>query len=280
MQALKSEEAPHRTAVVWHLFFAATTGDAVPDDVAAAAVSKPIAAGTAAANLTWDDYGRELLARFRGSRPTEADWAGLMSQPQNVGRARSLPIEAYGRMTNAELKVINAVRGDNQAGLLRRSGRDAKRNDQEVEARTQMMRTIPVFAQGLIGDMLLVNNCRPPSAQHFAAGSVTYRPDGRAQSIEVIQATMPKECQAFVRGMMMLTIASVDHPVVPELADHILLLFDKKFLQCADDPYPPERPRGIGSWNRRMTRAFRHRSGRKRHAASTRRAVSFGCAPL
>lgn len=246
MQALQSDVAHQRTAVVWHLFFAATTGDAIPDDVAAAAAPKPIAAGTAAADLTWDAYGREMLARFRGSRPTEADWAGLMSLPENVGKARSLPLEAYARMTNAELKAINAARDDNKAGLLRRNARDAKRSDQELEARTQMMRTVPVFAQGLIGDMLAVNNCRPPSADHFAAGDVTYRPDGRAQSIGVIQATMPKECQAFVRGMMMLTIASVDHPVVPDLADHILLLFDTKFLQCADDPFPPLRPRGAG----------------------------------
>jgi hypothetical protein len=246
IQALQSEQAFHRTAVVWYLFFAATSGDDVPEEVAAAGAkaTKPIAAGTAAGDLTWDDYGREMLARFRGSRPIEADWAGLMSLPENVNKARSLPLEAYARMTNAELKVINAVRGDNKAGLLRRSGRDAKRSDQDIEARTQVMRTVPVFAQGLIADTLAVNNCRPPSAAHFAAGNVTYRPDGRAQSIEVIQATMPNECKAFVRGMMMLTIASPDHPVVPDLADYVLLLFDTKFLQCADDPFPPERPRG------------------------------------
>ena len=107
------------------------------------------------------------------------------------------------------------------------------------------MRTIPVFAQGLIGDMLAVNGCRPPSDAAFRGGQrhvSSGRP--RAQSIEVIQAAMSKECQAFVRGMMMLTIASPDHPIVPELADHVLMLFDRQFLECADDPFPPVRPRG------------------------------------
>lgn len=242
MQALKSTQPRHRSAVIWHLFFAAAAGDAIPDDVAAAAAGEPSAAGTKAGDLTWDAYGRELLARFRGARPTDADWAGLMSLPANVNAARSLPIEAYARMTNAELKAIGAVRGDRDAGALRRSGRDAKRTDQEIESRTQVMRTLPVFAKGLIADLLAVNDCRPPSDNHFAAGNVTYRPDGRAQSIGLIQSAMSKGCQSFVRGMMVLTIASIDHPVATDLADYVLLPFERKFLACADDPFPPVRP--------------------------------------
>lgn len=244
MQALQSSVAQHRSAVLWHLFLAAAAGDPIPDDVAAAAAGTPVAAGTAAHELTWDAYGRELLARFRGGRPTSSDWAGLISLPENKLRAFGLPLEAYARMTDAELKAMAAVRGDKVAGGLRRLARDAKRSDQAVEARTQAMRTIPVFAQGLIADMLAVSKCRPPSAEHFAAGNVTYRPDGRAQSIALIEAAMPKECQAFVRGMMRLTIASPDHPVVAELADYVLLPFERQFLECADDPFPPVRPRG------------------------------------
>jgi TonB family protein len=167
-----------------------------------------------------------------------------MSLPENRARANSLPLEAYAHMTSAEMKAIGAVRGDKHAGALRRSARDAKRTDREVESRTQVMRTIPVFAKGLISDMLAVNGCRPPSDMHFAAGNATYRPDGRAESIKLIQAPMSNECQAFVRGMMMLTIASPDHPVIPGMADHILLLFERQFLECSDDPFAPERPRG------------------------------------
>jgi TonB family protein len=244
LQALQSTEDHQRNAIVWHLFFAATTGEAIPDDVAAAAAPKPIAAKAVAGDLTWEAYGREMLARLRGSRATDADWAGLMSLPENNARARSLPLEAYARMTNPELKAIGALRGDNQANLLRRSGRDAKRTDREVESRTQVMRTIPVFAKGLIADMLAVNGCRPPSNMHFAAGNATYRPDGRAESISVIQASMSNQCQEFVRGMMRLTIASPDHPVIPGMADHILVLFEKQFLECSDDPFAPELPRG------------------------------------
>jgi TonB family protein len=244
MQALQSPEAQYRSAVIWHLFFASTTGDAIPDEVVAAA-AKPVATGTAAAGLTWDDYGRELLGRYRGSQPTAADWAGLMSLPENIYKARALPIEAYARMTNAELKVVDTARGDNKAGALRRAGRDAKRTDKEVEARTQVMRTIPVFAKGLVADMLAVNGCRPPSDAHFAAGNMTYRPDGAAKSIELIQAAMPKECQAFVRGMMVLTLASPGHPIVPDLADYVLLPFERRFLECVNDPVPPARPREL-----------------------------------
>ncbi len=43
--------------------------------------------------------------------------------------------------------------------------------------------------------------------------------------------------------MMRLTIALADRPVMPEFADRIVLLFNRQYLACADDPFPPVRPR-------------------------------------
>jgi TonB family protein len=49
---------------------------------------------------------------------------------------------------------------------------------------------------------------------------------------------------AFVNAAMMLTIASLDHPVAPDLVDRVIVLLDPAFLACADDPFAPSHPRG------------------------------------
>jgi TonB family protein len=112
----------------------------------------------------------------------------------------------------------------------------------------QVMRTIPVFATGLLGDLLKVTGCRLPNERHFAAGEITYRPEGGPQRISAITTTQSKECEQFVSAMMKLTIALAERPIAPDYADHIVLLFNRQYLECADDPFPPVRPKfGPGS---------------------------------
>lgn len=114
----------------------------------------------------------------------------------------------------------------------------------EAAKRTQVMRTIPVFAKGLLGDLLQVTGCRPVNEEHFAVGEVTYHPEGAAKSVSIVQMTLTKACERFVNAMMRLTIALAERPVMPGFADRIVLLFNRQYLACADDPFPPVRPRG------------------------------------
>ncbi len=69
-----------------------------------------------------------------------------------------------------------------------------------------------------------------------------------------MQASLSPECLAFVRAALTLTIASVDHPVLPELTDLVLVLFTPEFLACADEAFAPSRPRGADlAFERPMT---------------------------
>ena len=89
-----------------------------------------------------------------------------------------------------------------------------------------------------------MTGCRTPTEQHFAAGEVSYRPTGGPQQITLAQTTpLSKECDRFVSAMMKLSIAAGERPITPDSIDRILLLFDRQYLACADDPFPPIRPR-------------------------------------
>jgi hypothetical protein len=245
LQGLRSPEEPQRVRTVWHLFDVYGDGDPITQDVIAAAAPQPIAAGAGAGDLTWEAFVRELFARRRRQPATKADWAGLLALPAHKERLTTLHFEAYAYLTDAEVKSIVAATGDQEAGRMRRSARQRGwEMGKGPESRTQTMRTLPVFAKGLLADLMAINGCRPPRSTLFAAGDLKYRPDGRAQSISILQSQLSQECQAFVRAAMMLTIASIDHPVAPDVADQVIVQFEPAFLGCADDPFAPSRPSG------------------------------------
>ena len=116
-----------RTAAVWHLFFASTSGDAIPRGVLAAAAPKPIAAG----RRGWRSHLGSLRPRDARARPRQPRDRGRLGRDDDTGeansaRAQSLPLEAYAYLShrNAELKASCAVTG--RRGTLKRARRSAR----------------------------------------------------------------------------------------------------------------------------------------------------------
>ena len=70
-------------------------------------------------------------------------------------------------------------------------------------------------------------------------------------------------------AMMKLSIALAERPITPDCADHIVLLFNRQYLACADDPFPPVRPR----FGPNSTIVPPKRMRRSRHPVSTDRAA-------
>jgi hypothetical protein len=240
LAGLTSSEEFQRVRMLWHVFTLNGEGTPLPEDVIAAAAPQPNAAN-AAAGLTWEAFVREVFARQRGTPATKADWASVLALPAHKERVTTLTYFAYGWLTDAEVDAI-----------ARRDGRDRQKL---AKPPTQSTRTIPVFAKGLLTDLMTVSGCQPPRNSafvtrdmkvSFAAGEMKYRLDGRAQNLSIVQASLSPECLAFVRAALTLTIASVDHPVLPELSDLVLVWFAPEFLACADAPFAPVRPRGAG----------------------------------
>lgn len=249
---LTAAEESQRVRMLWHVFTLMDEGVQLPDDVIAAAAPRPIAVGATAADLTWDAFARELIARLRGAAATQADWAGLLARPAPKG-FRELPSYAYGFLTEAEANGMDTGSGKRgEAIKVRDAALHGPRDTRRPGKPTQTTRTIPVFARGLLTDLMTVSNCRPPKSSAFmtrdmqllfAAGEMTYEPDGRRRSHSIVQPSLSPECLAFVRGALALTIASIDHPALPELSDLVLVVFAPGFHSCADDSLAFGKPR-------------------------------------
>jgi hypothetical protein len=251
---LTAAEESHRVRMLWYVFTLSGEGAPLPDDVISAAAPRPIAANAAAADLTWEAFARELFARQRGTAATKADWTGLLALPARKERLTTLPYLAYGWLTDAEVGAIDTATGRRgEADKVRSAARREREKEKIDKPPAQSTRTIPVFAKGLLADLMTVSGCHPQKnsafvsrdmQMQFAAGEMKYKADGRPAGLSIVQASLSPECLAFVRAALTLTIASVDHPVLPELTDLVLVLFMPGFLTCADEEFAPSRPRG------------------------------------
>jgi hypothetical protein len=85
LEAIKSTDEWRRSVSVWHVAFAVMDGDGFSDEVLKAVAVAPAAtaARTSADDLTWEDFGREMLARVQDAPP-----------PTPTGRACSRRISA------------------------------------------------------------------------------------------------------------------------------------------------------------------------------------------
>jgi hypothetical protein len=247
LTGLAAPQESQRVLALWHVYNRDHAGTAIAEDVLAAVVPPPIAAGTPAASLTWEAFVRELYARHRGAAATAADWPGMLQLPAHKEQVTKLADYhySYSNLSDAELKAIDAVKGDGEAGKMRRFSRNDERKTLKAsKAGTHIVRTLPVFAKGLLADLRAVHGCKLPGSSWFAGGELTYHPDGRARTLSPVERALSDECQAFMRSALTLTIASLNFAVTPESRDYVLVLFSPEFLSCADDPFPVNRPRG------------------------------------
>lgn len=242
LQALGSSTAAVRNASVWHVALAVLDGDGFGDDVLKAAGRKEYSARSK--DLTWEDFGRELLARVRGEEPSGADWASLVGDPKGSGRS-GVTAEMYGYLTKAEVRALGLVRDDKEAGQIKRIMRSGRKALKEVRARSTTMRTFYAFAPGLLTDLRAASGCKAAPDDQFVAGQVTYRPDGRPKSIQLVESGVSKECQRFGRLAILLSVAADDQPVDADLQDQVIVLFDREFMTCADGPHVVARARPV-----------------------------------
>lgn len=247
LTGLTAPQESQRVLALWHVYNRDHAGTALAEDVLAAVAPQPIAAGTPAGGLTWEAFVRELYARHRGAPATALDWAGMLRLPAHKEQVTKLAEYhySYSNLSDAELKSIDAVKGDGEASGMRRFSRNDERTSAKAtKPGTHTIRTLPVFAKGLLADLRAVHGCKLPLTSWFAGGELTYRPDGRARTLSLMEMSLSDECESFMRSALTLSVPSVNFAVTPESRDHVLVLFSRGFLSCADDPFAPSRLRG------------------------------------
>jgi TonB family protein len=225
--ALTSEHEAVRRSTLWRVLGQRAWGLKLPPTVVAAGLPDT----TPASNTpTWEHFGRELMARFEGHGATDrSSWlktaaAGHVTDLRNVWWAeRSL--------VPAERAAIRQILGADFPGDRPASAPA----DLRVRLRPPppVMRTMPTVVPGLIPEIMKTTGCRLTARHRQVAVRVSYRPDGRPQSVFAAPG-VSRECEAALRALTHVTIADEAYPVPGNTGEWLVLFVGRDYRQCID----------------------------------------------
>jgi TonB family protein len=227
VEALRSGHDTVRLRTVWHVLGQHAAGMTLPSPVVT--VAMPDRAVSAAERPTWEQFGRELMARVNGrSTPDRADWLRTVAAE---GREELRAVWWLGILTRDELGAIRQALGIDFSSSPASAMAPALRT--QLPPRPQVMRTAPVFVEGFIPAVLEATGCPLSPAHTYAAVRLTYRPDGRPASAHLDPSVSP-ECQAALRALIQVTVADDDHPRPGPNGEWILLFLGSGYRACVD----------------------------------------------
>jgi len=217
-----------REDAVWMLADRLGRGLAVPDSLLAAAAA-PLSGATLAdpGPLTWERFGRELIARRSGVKTPD----------------RTALIKSEGRRRQRRLQVLWLLDGlskSERAGVKRlldgrrprpsTSGPPAIANDVKV-----WMRTIPVVWPGVVGAAMEVAGCSTEAGANAAVLAATYQPDGRIARLAPQDTRLSAPCGAAAAALAALTLHDLEHGPPAGRPEMLVLPLDPDYIACASE---------------------------------------------
>jgi TonB family protein len=179
------------------------------------------------ASPTDADFARELIARIRGSRPSDANWAAVVTRLG--GR---LPFALWSRLTSAEKDAARAGGfGRDERGTG--AGYDPPKRS-TADAAGRPARILQPIVPDLLTEMAGITDCRLRHDTDYAAAQLTYRPDGRPLQVSLVKRSIPGKCGPFVSAAMSLLVARADHVVNEFPTDIVFLPLQSDMLACVD----------------------------------------------
>lgn len=155
--------------------------------------------------------------------PHRFDWPRLISPDVDAARQslRFIVAELLGN----DREVIAGLVGD----LTTQA--DAMRNRDLEPRRLAVLRTVPLVAGNLLGDLMNISHCR--QSDSFALAEIAHRHDGRPVSIAPSDRSLSPECQRMAEVMFSLSLAPAGYDEVSGAVDRVLVPLDQQFVQCA-----------------------------------------------
>jgi TonB family protein len=229
--ALRAPRDDIRARAVWDVIAALSSGSGVPADVLEAAVAE--APTTNAGHpISWEQYGREIIRRETEEQvtPDRAEWLRTEAA-RHPREARALG--ALGTVTRPERVALEAVLGS--AFHVSKPKPRTAPTPPEAPAMTPM-RTYLVPWPGLLAAVFDAAGCRITKPHHYEGMDVTYRADGRPDSVVVHRGAQPTTCDAAATALSHLLLAAPDEPITRGMPQTILIPTEKAVVACVDRP--------------------------------------------
>jgi TonB family protein len=232
LEALASPDADIRETTVWNLVSRLANRSVVSTGVLDAAAAVPPAESTAVdgAPLTWERFGRELIARRR-SRKQTPDRSEFLAAEARGHLRDSSALVGIDRLTERELKAVRAALGDR---MPKRSS-DGPRT-KAGKPSLASMRTMPTLWPGFLKKLFEAANCTVDVSLPLGIGAAMYRPDGRLAKLEISATAIPAGCKEAVTALVRLTVADIRNTSLPAGPEFLVLPLDPAFLECSSQP--------------------------------------------
>jgi TonB family protein len=229
--ALTSSRGDIRARMVWDVVSSLANGwDVVPDILEAAVAETP--ALDSGSTVTWEQYGREIVRREteRQTTPDRADWLRTEAARHPI---EAQALGALGTVTPPERVALEAALGST-FHVSKPKPRTAPAPS-KPRAMTPM-RTYLVPWPGLLSAVLDAAGCKITKAHHYEGMDVTYRADGRPDSVVVHRSAEPTPCNAAATALSHLLLATPDEPITPGMRQTVLIPTEKAVVACVDRP--------------------------------------------
>jgi TonB family protein len=228
--ALTSDRAAVREAAVWRLIDWLSDGTQLGDDVIQAAQSAPGAVTVSA--LTWEQFGREIVGREARSAVTP-DRSAWLKAAAAAHQAEALLLGRLGSVTPAERDALRGALG----AAFQTSPPAARRPMATSDAWVQTpMRTLPVLWPDLVTSVFKAAGCRTTKKHQYESVSVSYRPDGRINTLVTARDGKSTPCATAATALVRLLVADPEEPFAADVPQTILVPLQKDVVACMDQP--------------------------------------------
>lgn len=236
IEALNASNPGIREATVWHLL--ARVGRGQPNTSAVLTAATARLPGDAP--LTWETFGRELLARRQGrTEPAERPDFLAAESRRHIADARAIAL--LPQLTAGERQALKAVLGSSFPTA------DAERSVPLRDAASSM-RTIPTLWPGLLQSTMTAANCKVEGSPTLGFASAIYRPDGRIAKLQIYSKPLTSACVEVLSALARLTLADPDHAPAAGAGELLVLPISKDFVECSNTlPSEPFEPARVGA---------------------------------
>ncbi len=242
IEALKSTDSGIRESTVWSLVVRLAQGRSVPSAMLDAALAAD-GQSAAGASPTWEQFGREVIARRHANRKTP-DRAALLTAEASRHSRDSRALAVIEQITDSEREALKVALGERYP----KKPSDVRESLPTVRT-GEAMRTMPTIWPGLLQGLVETTGCKARgNAPLPGAASVAYRPDGRVGQIALSQG-LPPECEQVMTALARLTIADWVYPSPLKAPEWLVLPLDREYIECTTrvDSALPEKPTSLGS---------------------------------
>jgi TonB family protein len=226
-EALASAKPDFREATVWDLVERLaqkqTVSTALLDAIAPATAPE----GVSDTAVTWEQFGRELIARRHRSRKTP-DRSGFLTTDAPQHMADAIAIGLMPQLLETERKALKSVLGD-------RFPRELPTIRLTPPASGPKLRTVPTPWPGFVKHLLETSKCTPSTSPVFGAVYATYRPNGTIAQLQLTQLPIPSGCEPALTALARLTFMDTDYQPHAGDGELLVLPLGRDFVECSHE---------------------------------------------